>query len=410
LNATRPVRRVKHISSLDGCVTAPASDTDRGVLSLRLAAVVAVLLGAGVVLGVAVQPDGTTAPDGDEVLDSTVERYADADSFVGTVAVDVTFENDTDRIERSASARVQYLAPDGYRIDVLAPDRVANTTVATNGSVAWLDGPTGPPVVRSPNASQVERLEALNVSAAVERLDANTSVTNRGTATVDGKETYVLDVEYTGATEWPDGRWGDEQWQENVSDRPDEIEDANLTVWVDTDDDRLRKVETVVTGPEGTVTTTMRFESFRFDVAIHESAFQPPTDRRAVSGAFDRTSYDTLADASEAVAFPVSEPAVPDGFELESVAVGTQGDRATVTAAYANGSAEFLVVQSERNPLSRIDTDGTSLAVGNGTVRVVERGDTRVLFWKDDGRTYGVAGSLSQDRLAEIARPLVSAD
>lgn len=370
-----------------------------------MAAIVAVLLGAGVVVGMAVQPDGTATPSGEDVLDRTAERYADADSFVGTVAVDVTVENETDRIERSARAKVQYLAPDGYRVDVLAPDHLANTTVATNGSVVWLDGPTGPPVVRSPNASQSQRLEEVNVSEIVEKLDANTSVTNRGTATVDGEETYVLDVAYTGSPEFPD----DERYA-SVSDELDQIEDANLTVWVDTDDYRLHKVEAVVTGHDGTVTTTMRFESFRFGVAIHGSAFQPPTDRRVVSGAFDRTSYDTLAETDAAVDFTVTEPAVPDGFELRSAVVGTQGDRATVTGVYGNDTAEFLVVQSEQNPLSRFDTDGESLTVGNETVTVVERGDVTVLFWRADGRTYGVAGSLGQDRLAEIAGPLVAAD
>ncbi len=391
-------------------MTPPASDTDRGVLSLRIAAVVAVLLGTGVVVGMAVQPDGAAAPSGDDVLDRSAEQYSDADSFVGTVAVDVTFENETDRIERSARAKVQYLTPDGYRVDLLAPDRVANTTVATNGSVGWLDSPTGPPIVRSPNASQSERLEQVNVTGALEKLDANVSVTNQGTATVDGAEAYVLDVEYTGSTNWSDQQWDGEQWQENVSDRLDEIENTNLTLWVDTDDYRLQKVETVVAGPEGTVTTTMRFESFQFDVAIDESTFRPPSDRRVVSGAFDRTNYETLAEADAAVDFDVAEPATPAGFELRSAVVGTQGDRATVTGVYANETTEFLVVQSEQNPLARLDTDGESLTVGNGTVTVVKRGDMTVLFWEADGRTYGVAGSVGQDRLAEIARPIVAAN
>jgi outer membrane lipoprotein-sorting protein len=370
-----------------------------------MAAVAAVLLGAGVVVGMAVQPDETTAPSGDAILDRTAEQYGEADSFVGTVTVDVTFENETDRVERSARAQVQYLTPDGYRVDGLAPDRIANTTVATNGSVVWFDRPTTPPVVRSPNASQSERLEQVNVTAVVEKLDANVSVTNQGTATVDGEETYALDVEYTGPTELPD----DERYA-NVSDRLDDIEETNLTVWVDTDDDRLRKVEAVVTGSEGTVTTTMRFESFQFDVAIDESTFRPPSDRQVVSGAFDRTNYETLAEADQAVDFPVTEPAVPAGFELESAAVGTQGDRATVTGVYANETAEFVAIQSEQNPLARIDTDGESLSVGDETVTVVERGDMTVLFWEADGRTYGVAGSLGQDQLAEIAQPMAVAD
>jgi hypothetical protein len=154
----------------------------------------------------------------------------------------------------------------------------------------------------------------------------------------------------------------------------------------------------------------MRFESFQFDVAIDESTFRPPSERRVVSGAFDRTSYDTLAAADEAVEFTVTEPAVPAGFELESAVVGTQGDRATVTGVYANETSEFLVVQSEQNPLARIDADGESLTVGDETVTVVERGDMTVLYWEADGRTYGVAGSLGQDRLAEIAGPLVAAN
>ena len=125
----------------------------------------------------------------------------------------------------------------------------------------------------------------------------------------------------------------------------------------------------------------------------------------------DRVRFSkTLAEADQAVDFPVTEPAVTAGFELESAAVGTQGDRATVTGVYANETAEFVAIQSEQNPLARIDTDGESLSVGDETVTVVERGDMTVLFWEADGRTYGVAGSLGQDQLAEIAQPMAVAD
>ena len=73
-------------------------------------------------------------PAGEELLDAAHERYASAESVVGTAAV--TVRNGS----VNASATVEYAATDtGYRVVVTRNDTTHRA--GSNGSVAWYVGP-----------------------------------------------------------------------------------------------------------------------------------------------------------------------------------------------------------------------------------------------------------------------------
>jgi outer membrane lipoprotein-sorting protein len=357
-----------------------SSDSARGTVWLRVAIVAAVLLIAGAGAGMVLD----TAPSGSEVVDRVAERYDSADSYTSTVAVDVTYANDSGTVERSGRARVLFSQPDNYRAEVLAPDELNGTVAATNGSVAWVTRPAGTTVVRSLNETQQGWLEDLNVTAALDRFQERADVTRQGTTTIDGTETYVLSV------------------------RPaNESVDANATVWVDTDDYDVRQLRTTGTHNGTTVTTTVRYERISFGVSIHESTFRPPTDRSVVLAGLERSSYDSLAAATDDLSFPVTTAAVPSGFESSSVVLGERGDSQTLVVTYENETDRIAVVRSQRNPLSRLDADTESVTIGDANVSYLRARDRGVVFWRANNRTYAVAGSVDRDTLVSVAESLV---
>lgn len=343
-------------------------------------AALAVLAVSGIAAGLAAQ----TGPTAESVLDGVEQRYDTAESYTGVVVTEGTYDNGTETVTRTAEVRVQYAAPDDYRAEVLAPGDAEGTVAATNGSVAWTRRAGGATLVRPVNDTRSEWLDRVNVSATVDRLREDATVTYEGTETRDGVETYVLGVE-------PDN----------------ESDDASATVYVATDDYRVEAIESVARHDGTQVTTTTRFESFTFGVDIHRSTFQPPTDRQVVVAASERTTYESLAAADEAVSFAVETPDLRDGFSLQEVAVAEGGGQATVTATYGNGSATVAVVQSDREPPTLpAEAETDPVTVGDREARSLDTGEYGVVFWSDEGGTTAVTGSVSEERLVAVAASL----
>ena len=383
MNVTRwrPDRTVKATYPWDSNVTETMGSELRGRVSVRLVVVTALLLLVGVGAGVIfAQPAGPTT---DDVLAGVEDRYDNASSYAGVVEVSATYENESGTYHRSGTAQVQYLAPNNHRVEVLAPEEYNGTVAATNGSAVWVARGVGTAAVQPLNATQQDWLARVNVSAAVDRLQENATVSLTGTATVAGEETYVLDVNPN-----------------------NESYDAEATVYVDTDDYRVRKIEAVASHEAKTVRTTMRFRDFTFGVDIHESTFQPPSDRSVVVASLDRTSYDSLDAARADLNVSVATPTLPADFGEDRVVVGRYGEDATLTSTYTNDSATIAVVQSERDPLSKVDTDAENVTVGGLDAKYLEARDTGVVFWRADGLTYAVAGDVDRDTLVTVAESL----
>ena len=349
-----------------------------------VAVAVAVVAVSGLAAGLATQTQ--SGPTADSVLNGVEQRYDDAESYTGLINVTATYDNGSTVAERSGSVRVLYAAPDSYRVEGVAPDRAAGTVTATNGSVAWARQPGGTTVVRPLNETESERFGQVEVGEAVDRLQENATVTYEGTETRDGVETYVLDI----APEEADDRY-----------------EGGATVWVDAEDYRLRAMETVASHDGTEVTTTTTFESVSFGVDVHESTFQPPTDRQVVVAAAERSTYESLSAAREAVSFELATPEPPAGFDLQEVAVASGGEEATVTATYAGENETLAVVQSERDiPSLPSEADTETVTVGDREAQYVETDDYGVVFWSEDGRTTAVTGTVERDRLLAVAASL----
>jgi len=355
---------------------------DRGVAWGYVTAALAVVVLASVAAGMVVGAPALTSPSADDVVAGVEERYDDAESYTGTVVVDGTYDNGTERVEHSARIHVQYRAPGSYRAEVVAPESANGTVMATNGSVAWATRPAGTTLVRPLDETEQGWLERANVSAAVDHLRENATVEKRGTATVDGEEAYVLDVS-------PRNESGD----------------ASATVWVSTDDYRLLKMEASGERGDETGSVTVTFEAFEFGVSIHDSAFQPPSDRNVVVASFDRTTYESVAEAREGSGAVVPSVDAPNYTATDVEVAAFDGDK-TATVAYASDDSRVAAVASERNPLDRFDADTETVRVGDREASYATAGDTGVVFWRADGLTYAVVGDLPRERLVELAGTL----
>ena len=363
------------INDLNGSLTVP-----------RLAAVVAVLVLGGVVTGFVTGSAQETAPSATGILDRAEQRYETAESYSSVVSLNATYNNGTEPVQRSAKVRVQYRQPDSYRMELLAPTQYNGTVAATNGSVAWVAGGTGTAVVESLNASHQDMLADANVSAAIDRLKENATISKHNTTTVDGNRMYVLSVA-----------------PENES------YDASAMVWIDADDYRVHKITTEGEKDGTRLSATMRVESTQFDVSIHESTFQPPEDRTVVFASLNRTEYDSLDAARTAVDFPVATPTLPAGFTAGEIVVSTQDEQSTVVASYENETASVHVVQSERNPLPQFDdeVDTETVELDTVTASYARLRDTGAVYWQTDNRTYGVTGDHSKTVLVDVAASIV---
>jgi len=73
---------------------------------------------------------------------------------------------------------------------------------------------------------------------------------------------------------------------------------------------------------------------------------------------------------------------------------------------YTNETDRIAVVQSEQNPLSRIDAETETVTVNGHDAEYIERDEGGVVFWEADGLTYAVAGSVDRETLIEVASSL----
>lgn len=354
----------------------PGSD-GRGPRGVGYPAVVVAVLVVAAGLVVAASPGvGSMVADGsppaEEVVENVREAYESADSWAGTAVVTV----DNRSAERTTRASVQFRAPANYRYEVLGPESRAGFVAGTNGTVAWAyDGSTGMARVEQLNESQQEHLHP-DYALAAERLRGNATVEVLRTVEYGGERTHVLRVT-------PE----------------EERAGATTTVWVDADDWRLRKLRTA----EGDRTVVAEFESFHFDVSIHDSSFVPPEEATFTSAAdVERTTYESLS-AARAEADPALPAATLGDAEFDGATLLRQDGTTTVALTYADDAGGVLVVASDAESPPFGQADGETIAVGDrsGTYATVR--DRNVVAWEQGGTTYAVVGDRSKAELVALA-------
>ncbi|TYT62442.1 LolA family protein [Natrialba swarupiae] len=224
-----------------------------------------------------------------------------------------------------------------------------------------------------------------------------------GTDTVDGRETHVVEIHAVeNATD--DGGLGvlvgDTEY---VLGSADDVDAANVTTtvtwWIDVEATYPIKEQVVTEYDEPRqhalererTVRTVTYEDVRFDEPIPDDrfAFDPPAGTDVVEP-IDSVEVSTIDEADDAVPFSVSEPTLPDGYELVIVTASEFDGDATVQFLYRDGDSleddEILGRITERPPaydpedVDRDgvgDVDGAFVSTPMGTTLVWHCGDVR---------------------------------
>ena len=377
-----------------GSLATRATPLAAGLIVVALAAVVA----AGGL------PSTDTAPTGDEVLDRVEQRYESAETLAGEATV--TVENAT--TERSVNVSFVVERPNRTRVSLAHNGTEA--VAGTNGTVAWVYDPaTDTAWVRdlpknesawNHSATALNRSmapanhswagtdtrgvgnhswatdnwTATHPNATVDAyLDENVSAEVRGTATLDGSETYVLALA-----------------PENESYR------GNATLWVDTDDYRVHKIR----AGYGENWTTVAFDGQQFNASVHESTFQPP-DAASVNSV-SRERYETFATAQANTAFDLQRLDA-DGYEFSEAVVVTRNGWTVVTQQYTGDANVTVVATADDPPYGLNATTGENVTVAGEPATYVERDDGAAIVWEVGDVTRAVVGDLSREALLDLA-------
>ena len=326
---------------------------NQALLSRRLAVVAIVLtvgvVAAGAAAGLPGMGDGDQ-PSGDDILEQAETRYDAAETIAGTA--EVTVSNDTD----STTATVEYAAK--------APDKVAYTVskngdtyeAGSNGSVAWAVGPDRAYARDLPTEGELDEYRQPTEPVP----ETNVTATLVETTELDGESVYVVETTPTAES----------------------ATDATATLWIATDDSRVLKMQAT----DGTNETVVRVTETQFDVSIHNSTFEPPTDRVSVTTTESYERFDAVQSATE-----LSLPDYESG----------EFSNATLVSR-ANGQAVFQQYDTASGPVSVITADGaaqyldrlesnTTVTVDGQSATAVTRDGRATVVWTTDGTTTAVA-------------------
>lgn len=344
-----------------------------------LTAVVLVVAGSAAVTGAFTT---LQQPSGDEVLDRVEQQYESAETVSSTAIV--TVENDT----RSATATVELAATDDNRSRMIVTSDGTTYRAGTNGTVAWavtpnrsaawpveaferdggmaMTGEPGPQVALAADGDR--RLTSQGTPAMNE---SNVSTTLVGTPTVDGTSTYEVELTHTDAN-------------------------GSATLWVAQDDYRV--VRAVAT--DGTNRTEVDVQSTTFDVSIHESTFDPPTDRISLS---TLDSYDEFAAAQSATDLTLPEL---DATFVEATVTTRQGETLVGQRYVRDGENVTVVSTTAGDRFEAMTENATTTEVDGQTVAVGTADDRAVAVWTEDGVTTAIVVEGSTDRAIDVADDL----
>jgi outer membrane lipoprotein-sorting protein len=332
--------------------------------SRRAAFTAIVLVTLVAVAGAAITSGQSADPSGDAVLNDTRDRYADAESLVTTA--DVTVSNDT--ANRTAT------------VDVAAAGNQSRTVVTTdngtyrfgvNESIAWYVGPN--------------RTAAWDRNASV-RPAGNASVpTDLADRSLADRENVTVEYLRSGSDDGTDAHV--------IEVRHDDGE-GTATLWIAQSDSRLLRAE-MTDGPNR---TTVDYGDTQFNVSVHDSTFDPPADRIAVTSV-DR--YDTFAAVQTNTSLDL--PELDATFREASVL--TRSSSTTVAQEYRDAGDNVTVISTTSD--REFDAENATAVTVNGhDANVTSIRDRAVVYWERDGVTTAVVVDASEDRAIELARRL----
>jgi len=330
----------------------------RIVLSVVVLATLAALTGAAITGGQSGQPSG------EAVLNDTRDRYATAESVV--TSAEVTVSNGT----ANETTTVEFATAGNQSRTVVTTENATYRT-GVNETVAWYVGPNRTAAWDRESAARPGR----NGSATLDdrSLDdhENVSVAYLREGSDDGTDAHVIEMTHEG-------------------DRT-----TTATLWVAQSDSRLLRAETT----DGTNRTVIDYRDTQFNVSIHESTFDPPADRLAVTSV---ERYDTFGAVQANTSLDL--PSLDATFREASVI--RRSSSTTVGQEYRAGGDNVTVVSSTSDREFDSSGNATTVTVNGHDANVTTMRDRAVVYWRTDGVWTAVVVDGSEDRAVELARRL----
>lgn len=343
----------------------PSGSRRRAVLLVAIVGIGLVAAGAATGLPGVAQ---LQQPSGDEILDDVEQRYDDAETVTGTA--DVTVSNDSE----TTDATVDFATKHPEKFWIMVEKDESTYEAGSNGSVVWAVSDEGSFAREVPSNEMYQDHHEMMTGSMGENVNAELVDTTE----IDGEEAYVVELMPT-------------------DEAPEKFEDTEAMLWVSTEDSRVLQM----TATDGTTETTVEVTETQFGVSIHDSTFEPPEDRVAVTTTERYDSFDSLQDATD-----LDVPSY-DGGEFEEATQLTNADGQAAIQQYAtdDGEIQIITATGAADRLSAVE-NGTSVTVDGEEATAVERDDRSVVFWTDDEVTTGVVVDGSVDDATAIAEEI----
>lgn len=353
----------------------------RSLIALTVGTLVLVLVGSAAITGAI---DTADEPSGDEVLDRLEQRYESAETL--TSVATITVENDTDTL----TATVELAAAADNRSRTVITRNDNDYRMGSNGEVVWAVGPNRSAVwpveaigtetdgAAAPGAPTEEMLpgehgDHLSAQGTPTMNASNVSATVVGTPTVDGHSTYEVELTHPEA-------------------------DGITSLWVSQDDYRL--VRAVAT--DGTNRTVLSVESTEFNVSIHDSTFDPPSDRLAVSSVAQYDDFEAAQSATD-----LTLPRLDATFAEATVTV--RQDETFVGQRYVREDGNVSIVSTTADDrFDRLTENASTTTIDGQTVAVRTAEDRGIAAWTADGVTTVVIAEGSSDRAVSVVEELLA--
>lgn len=327
-------------------------------------------------------------PDPERIAQQVQERQDDIDAVRGVRVTTIGSDGDTNTTVREYVKR----PPNKSRSRVVETDGgyagAGDLLIQNDGQFVTYDASENQySVVESdvPNGGQAVTAETIN------RTLSNGDISFAGTDTVAGRSVYV--VELTRETEYGTSnttlKVDQEHWYPLAYETTSVYERDN---------------ETVTT----TVSMTHRNVTFGAEVGADTFEFDPPADATLEQRTtFSTETFDSVAALGEASPFDLTEPAVPDGYELDTARLVVTDGNATASALYTDGDDGSIRLSATE--AAEYQPDGETVEIDGTTATVQTFGNQTSLVWRCDDTRYSLSGTLDRDALVDAAGPLVCA-
>ncbi|WP_327051908.1 outer membrane lipoprotein-sorting protein [Halomicrococcus gelatinilyticus] len=322
----------------------------------------------------------------DEIGEKIEQKHAQIESVQGTQVVTYDAPNRTRTVTKNV---VEIPNESLSRTEYVGDSDQADDVRVSNESTTWRYDASENTATRYDTAGGTS-LTGYNYSRLVSNLQEDYALTHRGTETVAGRETHVVEFTATG--------------NETVT--------TNGTLWVDTEYWYPIKQRSTMTYDGETRTTTVTFRNVTFNADVDRDAFRydPPADATVEdysTNDYTYEKYDSRSAAAEDAGFDLPDPSMPGEFSFANASVMHNDEQTSVTMTYTNGSAGITLrkytTHSTRNGSS---IDGATEVQLDGTTGWYQTNDHwSTLVWNCDDHRYTVYSDadLQKDDVVAIA-------